>query len=126
MANAKRIIIADDEVALRSILAFNVRKSFPNIPVDEVANGSDLYARLLSGAYCAAVTDRDMPGGELDGIEVIRKIRRKFNNEELPIYLMSAKKEAESDALAAGANGFFQKPFPMNSLLEALTKYLSK
>lgn len=126
MAEAKRIIIADDEVALRMPLAFMIRKKFPHVQVDEVSNGSDLYARLLSGVYSAVVTDNDMPGGTMDGIEVITKIRRKFGKEDLPIYLMSGKEEVKEDALVAGANGFFQKPFPTNNLLEALAQYLPK
>ncbi len=103
-----RVLVADDEVALAKILAFNLRK-LPGVErVDEVANAVDLIAKANSGTYSAIFTDNDMPGGT--GIETIRSLRKRFSKDELPIALMSAR-DVQQEALSAGANHFVSKPY---------------
>ncbi|OGV37255.1 MAG: hypothetical protein A2020_14425 [Lentisphaerae bacterium GWF2_45_14] len=68
------------------------------------------------------ITDLNMP--ELTGIDVALKVREKFNNEELPIIMVTTQNETKDNesAYQAGIDDIMQKPFDEKSLGEAIKK----
>ena len=69
------------------------------------------------------VTDIQMP--RMDGIEMIRRIRRSEDISGTPIIVMSAYgKRVIDDALNAGADGFVEKPIDLDTFLETVRSKL--
>ena len=68
----------------------------------------------------AILTDLNMPA--MSGIDLTREIRRQFNQESLPIIMVTTQNEVNDNeaALAAGVNGILHKPFTADILAKAL------
>ena len=73
--------------------------------------------------YHVILLDWKLPG--IDGIETARQIRKKFNNTDIPIILISAYdwSEIEDEAREAGINGFISKPLFKSTLFYGLKQY---
>jgi len=69
------------------------------------------------------ITDIQMPN--LDGIELIRRLRSQSELSRIPILVMSAfRSGVVSEALAAGANASTRKPVQWDNLLEIIKQLL--
>ena len=82
---------------------------------------------MLDGvAVDLLVTDINMP--EMDGIELVREVRRRKTSDELPILIMTAKGEdaARGEGMALGANAYILKPLSSRELIEKASKLLAR
>lgn len=72
------------------------------------------------------LVDINLP--EIDGYTVVRRLRKKFPPEELPILALTAHalKDDEEKCLAAGCNGYIPKPVDVDRLPEQILSYLDK
>jgi len=108
--NASRILIVDDEYAVRRFLQTILEKEF------HLHLAEDGHAALAAAATTkpeVILLDLGLP--DLDGIEVIRRIREWS---EVPIIVLSVR-EREYDkvaALDAGADDYLTKPFGVSEL----------
>lgn len=111
-----RLLIAEDEQFLSKVLTTLLRKN--NYEVDAVFDGCEALSFLQAGNYDAAVLDVMMP--EMDGIEVLRRLRVAGNT--TPILMLTAKSEVEDKVLGldSGANDYLTKPFETQELLARL------
>lgn len=116
-----RILLAEDEKelsdALVAILQYN------HYSVDAVYNGQDAYEYGLAENYDGIILDIMMP--KLNGIEVIKKLRKE--GIETPVLFLTAKSTTEDKILGLdeGADDYITKPFVMEELLarvRALTR----
>lgn len=70
------------------------------------------------------ITDIQMPN--VDGIEMIKRVREHFNSKAVPIVVMSAiTSAATQEALDAGANESAPKPMQVRNLLSLVRQLLS-
>lgn len=108
-----RILVAEDEIALASAIRKILEKN--NYSADIVHNGVDTIEYIKSGNYDAVILDLMMP--ELDGMEVIRRVRAAKN--DIPILVLSAKTDIEDIVLGldSGANDYMPKPFDARELI---------
>ena len=67
-----RVLVVDDEPAIRRILARSLRAR--GCTVLEAADGTEALTQLLTGDYDVVISDLSMPG--LSGWELWREIRR--------------------------------------------------
>ncbi len=120
--DAKILIVDDDEDNAR-ILEHFLKRVYANVVVTD--DGSKALELLAQESYLAVFTDWMMP--EMDGAELIRKIRREIQPAPL-IVMMSAKdkKRARQQALQFGADDFFGKPFNPQDVASFLEKCLEK
>ena len=111
-----RLLIAEDEQFLSKALSAILRRN--NYEVDVVYDGREALSFLESGSYDAAILDVMMP--EMDGIEVLRRIRASGNR--TPVLMLTAKAEVEDKVLGldSGANDYLTKPFATPELLARL------
>lgn len=111
-----RILIAEDEQFLSKLLTTILRKN--NYEVDAVYDGRDALDFLETVRYDAAILDVMMP--EMDGIEVLRRMRAADNR--TPVMILTAKGEVEDRVLGldSGANDYLCKPFATQELLARL------
>jgi two-component system KDP operon response regulator KdpE len=108
----QRILVAEDEVALRDFVSRNLRAR--GYIVSEAGNGLEALAIWERESPQLAVLDIMMP--RMDGLEVCRRIRERSN---APIIALTAL-DAEADKVAAldlGADDYLTKPFGVEELL---------
>src|SRR5579884_2826311 len=86
MASAARILVVDDEHSLRQLLRLYLEKE--SYEVIEADDGLDALSLLRRGGIDLALVDVMLP--ELDGFEVLRRIRTESG---IPIILITARGE---------------------------------
>lgn len=110
-----RILIAEDDLTSRTMLAAVLRKSGHH--VIEAVNGAEAWQVLqLPEAPKLIIIDWMMP--ELDGLELIRLVRG-LPTEDPPYLIMLTAKGEKADiitGLDAGANDYLGKPFDPGEL----------
>lgn len=116
-----RILIAEDQEELSRGLKYLLEKQ--NMSVDVVHNGLDALEFFHRVSYDVIVLDIMMP--ELDGLDVLKQIRREKS--VVPVMLLTAKAEIEDrvTGLEAGADDYLPKPFASREFV-ARVKALSR
>lgn len=123
---SKRVLFVDDSRLMRFAANRFLRQEFD---VVQANNGRQASRLLMSDPTIGVViTDLIMP--ELDGFELIRRIRsaRDIRIRSLPILAVSSMEEqkARRMALDAGANDLVPKPFSGSDLVEPARQYLAR
>lgn len=116
-----KIIIADDDSAIRGVYRDVICSLSKNIEVDMVENGEDLVKKVRQNNYDLVITDNSMGPG-IKGLEAIKEIR-KFN-QKVPICLASGD-NIEDVAFDAGASVYLPKPAMFETLENAIRRYLA-
>lgn len=117
-----RLLIAEDDRDISKALVMILEKN--NYSVDSVFNGKEAYEYSVSDNYDGIILDIMMP--ELDGIEVLTKLRSERIS--TPILLLTAKAEVDDRVagLDAGADDYLAKPFAISELLARLRAMLRR
>lgn len=117
-----RVLIADDAVVVRRLLA-NVLSEDPELEVVGFApNGLVALAKIEQLQPDVVTLDIEMP--ELDGLRTLERIRA--TRRDLPVIMFSTLTargaEATMDALALGASDYVCKPANVGSVAEAMER----
>lgn len=114
----KRILIVEDEENIIISLQFLLEHA--GFDVDTEMNGANALIKILSDPPDVLVLDVMLP--ELDGFEILQKIRSGSNISKLPILMLTAKgqREDRKNALDYGANKFITKPFSNSEVVDAV------
>jgi DNA-binding response OmpR family regulator len=105
---APRILLADDEQSIQTLLSFPLRKD--GYEVTTASDGREALARFQEGKFDLVVLDVMMP--RMDGLEVCRRIRARNT---VPIIMLTAKAEEIDKVLGLelGADDYITKPFSL-------------
>lgn len=118
MATPKRILIAEDDHDLLSVLRDRM-ESF-GYRVTTATNGQQALEAIISSHYSLAIMDVIMP--EMDGIEVLRLIRGLHLT--IPVIMISANEGKAIAASAEGAQAYIVKPIDQGKLKVQLNRLL--
>ena len=126
--NRKKILIVDDDRQV--LLALSVRLKAADYDVDVAGDGESGLQKLAAGAGQWArrpdvvLLDMRMPG--IDGLEVMRQMKRDPRLADIPVIFVSANAQetAKRAALNAGGKLFLEKPFESRALLESIRSVL--
>jgi DNA-binding response OmpR family regulator len=111
----RRVLVAEDEAHIRELVRLHL--GLEGWDVLESATGQDALDRLRAEPVDLVVLDVMLPG--LDGITVLRAMRRGGPNAATPVLLLTARRE-ESDkvlGLDSGADDYLTKPFGVRELV---------
>ena len=117
----RRIRVVDDEAVIRDYLTdMLLMERFAPVTA---SSGSEALAILETTSVQLVISDIMMPG--MNGMELLVEVKQKYAN--LPVILITGYggKFAAQEAVAAGADGYFQKPFKNVELVRTLRAILS-
>jgi DNA-binding response OmpR family regulator len=119
MAEKQKLLIVDDHDALRALLKMTLEYS--DFDLLEAEDGQQALDMVTTYQPDVVILDIMMPG-ELDGIEVCRRIKTQAETADTKVILLSAKGRREDIQVGgeAGADAYFVKPFSPMSLLESI------
>lgn len=107
--NKPVIYVVDDEAINRELMTTLLKPE--GYDVKTFSNGIAFLKALTDGCPDLVVLDYMMPG--MNGLEVCRSIREKFDPFELPVVIATARHQVSDivQTLSAGANDYLVKPF---------------
>ncbi|OUL35812.1 hypothetical protein BV372_09475 [Nostoc sp. T09] len=118
-----KIVVVDDKWENRSVI--NNLLSPIGFDVTEATDGEEGWQKILEFQPDLVITDLLMP--ELDGFELIKRIRESETYKDITIIVSSAS-VFESDqhrSIEAGGNDFMAKPIQASVLFQKLRHYLN-
>jgi len=125
MAEApKRILVAEDNPALLSVIRFNLERA--DFVVSVAKNGSSAWQQIQKEPFDLLVTDAQMPG--ICGIELCRRIRQLPEYRELPVIFLTAKSfEMDQQSLKQNLNvhAVIPKPFSPSAVVQIVEELLA-
>jgi len=119
---SKSILIVDDSESIRELVGLTLESS--GYKVVKGVDGVDGLNMLDGREINLVITDLNMPN--MDGIQLIREIRKKDGYSTIPILMLTTESQAtkKEEAKAAGATGWIVKPFVQEKLLEVVKKVI--
>lgn len=113
----KHVLLAEDEPNIVTSLEFLLERAGFAVSVE--SNGAEALRRARADRPDLLILDVMLP--DLDGIEILRRLREDKNTERLPVIMLTAKgaSETQETALAAGADVFITKPFANADVIAA-------
>lgn len=119
---ALRVLLADDQLATRHIVRFNLEQF--GFEVLDATDGVDAWNILQKQQVHLLVTDESMP--RLSGSELCEKLRQMPSLADLPIIMITAKVPAPDRELLEklGISHCFAKPFSPRALVDKACEIL--
>jgi two-component system KDP operon response regulator KdpE len=113
MSNPLRVLVIDDEPAIRRFLRTSLGAQ--GYSVLEAEDGETGFAMLGRNALDVVVLDLGLPG--IGGLEVLKKMRE--TGSSVPVIVLSSRTDetGKVTALDMGADDYVTKPFGMDELL---------
>jgi len=122
----KSLMIVDDSATMRKIIMRTVRMSGINFSrTEEAGNGKEALDKLNNGPVDIMLCDINMP--EMNGIELVKKVRELNNCAGTKIIMVSTESAQETinDIMTSGANGYITKPFTPEKFQEKLSPFVN-
>jgi DNA-binding response OmpR family regulator len=112
---SRRVLLVEDERHIRDLVELHLGlEGFTTTPT---GNGEEALALLREQAFDLVVLDLMLPG--LDGLTILKVLRREPLNADVPVLLLTARRE-ETDkvlGLETGADDYLTKPFGVRELI---------
>lgn len=118
---ASNIMIVDDSVSVRKMVAFTLENA--GYTVSEAENGRDALEKLKTTQNIHMfILDLNMP--DMDGIELTGLLRSMDDYHFTPIVMLSTESQTstKNEARSAGATGWITKPFKPYELINVVEK----
>src|SRR5215467_11650198 len=115
MTNVARVLVVEDEANIRELVCLHLRHE--GYVCEGVGDGERALQRAERERFDLMVLDVMIPG--LDGLSLCRAIRNGQMNHDVPILILTARRE-EADkvvGLESGADDYLTKPFGVRELV---------
>ena len=121
---AARLLIVDDIADNRAVLSRRfVKRGFEIVEAD---CGAEALRLVEEQTFDVVLLDVMMP--DMDGIDVLRRLRAKFSPSVLPVVMVTAKTQTEDivEALKNGANDYVTKPVDLSIVLARVNSQVAR
>jgi CheY-like chemotaxis protein len=117
----KSILVVDDEIDLREIIA----SEFQYLGADVFVAGSILVAQdiLKDQKIDLVISDIRMPGGS--GVELLDFVKKNPNSKTAMILISGFADFSIQEALIKGVDGYISKPFQLDDIISSASKCLN-
>ena len=111
----KRALIVEDEPHIRELVALHL--GLEGLHVTQVGAGDEALRCTEKEPFDLVVLDLMLP--KVDGVTVCRSIRRQPTNADVPILMLTARREETEKVLGleSGADDYLTKPFGVRELV---------
>lgn len=120
----KKILIVDDQVAVRELVS--VTLEIGPYQILSAENGDQALSLARAELPQLMLLDVQMPGGSLDGLDVCRLLKKDELTKSIYIIMLTAKGQDwdKQAGVEVGANDYFVKPFSPLELLNKVDEVL--
>lgn len=120
-AVSKRLLIVDDDPDIRQLLAD--RLTAEGYEIELAIDGMQALKAMQESRFAGVLLDIGLP--QLDGLEVLRQVRRW--NQQIPIVVVTAaqSKDLAVHAISLGAQAYVLKPFDLSELHHAVQSWFA-
>lgn len=122
MAEKSRILVVDDEEALRTVLSSEL--SGEGYDVDTASDGDEAIASVQNKHFDLVLLDIKMP--KIDGFEVLKFIKKSFPAVRVIMLTGFADLKNAIESKKLGAEDFVSKPYDLVDLLTTIERVLSE
>lgn len=119
-----KILIIEDESAIRRVLKKIISEESKDYQVDEAADGLIGLDMIKKQDYDLIMSDIKMP--KMDGVEVLQKV--KVSHPEIPVIMISGHGDLDTavETMRMGAFDYISKPPDLNRLLNTVRNALDR
>jgi two-component system, NtrC family, nitrogen regulation response regulator NtrX len=119
-----RILIIEDEIAIRRVLSKILSEENELYQIDEAQDGQDGFDKIKNSDYDLVLCDIKMP--KMDGVEVLEAVKK--IKPEIPFVMISGHGDMETaiHTMRLGAFDYISKPPDLNRLLNTVRNALDK
>jgi two-component system, OmpR family, alkaline phosphatase synthesis response regulator PhoP len=112
---SRRVLVVEDEPHIRDLVALHLR--LDGWTIDTVGHGDEALRLIQSKPFDLIVLDLMLPG--LDGLTILKALRREKLNGDVPVLLLTARREEVDKVLGleSGADDYLTKPFGVRELV---------
>jgi DNA-binding NtrC family response regulator len=114
------ILVVDDEEKIRTLLCNALTEK--GHTTQNADNGENALALLKSNKFDLIVSDVNMP--VMDGVALLKNVKDLRMN--IPVIFMTAQgmEQTMKEAVQLGLDGFIEKPFNLNNLMDLINEKL--
>jgi DNA-binding response OmpR family regulator len=113
--SSRRVLVVEDEPHIRDLVALHLR--LDGWTITTAGHGDDALRLIQSEPFDLVVLDLMLPG--LDGLTILKALRREKVNGDVPVLLLTARREEVDKVLGleSGADDYLTKPFGVRELV---------
>ncbi len=121
MAEKRKILVVDDEDALRTVLSAELNSE--GYDVGTAADGMEALTELQKSPYDLVLLDIKMPN--MNGFEVLKVIKEKYSGTKVIMLTGFADLKNAIESKKLGAEDFVSKPYDLVDLLTTIDRVMS-
>jgi DNA-binding NtrC family response regulator len=122
MADKSRILVVDDEEALRTVLSSELKGE--GYDVDTASDGDEAISVVQNKKFDLLLLDIKMP--KVDGFEVLKFVKKSFPSIKVIMLTGFADLKNAIESKKLGAEDFVSKPYDLVDLLTTIERVLSE
>ncbi len=122
MEEAKKILVVDDEPALRDMI--QLRAQNLGYVVVTAENGADALAKVRAEKFDLIISDVLMP--VMDGFAFYKELKKSPDTSKIPVLILTARGKMEDTFKVMGVDDFIAKPFDGKLLMEKVNLLVSR
>lgn len=124
--NHIKILVVDDSSVMRKMIKHELEKL--GVQFEDAADGELAWTRLVQSPdeFKVVLSDVNMPN--LNGIELLRRIRGNERFKELPVVMLTSETDREivDAARSLGVSAYLNKPLQTAELMKVLARMMVK